>query len=150
MVGTGSYVALFVRLLSVETMDGFMGLFLFFLLRILLRSEWAAAAALVVALSVPDLLQVPLANLTLSLVAMGVIFYALVIFLLWRVGLVAMIAALFVYQVFARYPMTFQASWWYSGLGYTALLIVGAIALYGFKTSLGGRPFVAGVGLDDA
>src|SRR5262249_15010687 len=64
MVGTGSYVALFVRLLYTETMTGFIGLFLFFFLRILLRNEWAAAAALVVALTVPDLLQVPVAYLT--------------------------------------------------------------------------------------
>jgi hypothetical protein len=36
-------------------------------------------------------------------------------------------------------PMTFRSSVWYSSVGFAALAVVAAIALYGFKTSLGGR-----------
>jgi hypothetical protein len=36
-----------------------------------------------------------------------------------------------------------------AGHGYAALAVVAAIALHGFKTSLGGQPIVVGQGLDD-
>jgi len=70
--------------------------------------------------------------------------------LLKRVGLGAFVVAMFVDRLFHDFPLTVHASAWYAGYGYAALAIVAAIALYGFKTSLGGRPFVADVGLDDA
>jgi hypothetical protein len=35
--------------------------------------------------------------------------------------------------------MTLQTSAWYFGMGLTGFLIIGAIAVYGFRTSLGGR-----------
>ena len=40
--------------------------------------------------------------------------------------------------------MTFQVSAWYGGYGYAVLATVAAIALYGFKTSLGVQLIVVG------
>jgi hypothetical protein len=81
--------------------------------------------------------------------AMGVIQNLLLFLVLKRLGFVAFMAALLVMSVFASFPMTFQASAWYAGYGYAALAIVAAIAIYGFRTSLGGRPLLVGAGVDD-
>jgi hypothetical protein len=49
----------------------------------------------------------------------------------------------FIYQIVQwRYPITFETSAWYAGYGYAALFVVGGIAFYGFRTSLGGRRLV--------
>jgi hypothetical protein len=40
-------------------------------------------------------------------------------------------------SVFVDYPMTFQASIWYSTASYSALAMVAAIALYGFRIAIG-------------
>ena len=37
-------------------------------------------------------------------------------------------------------PITFDSSAWYAIFGYIALFVVIAIALYGFRIALGGRP----------
>jgi hypothetical protein len=60
-------------------------------------------------------------------------------FLLVRFGLVSMMAAFFANAVLNRYPITFQSSAWYASYGYAALLVLAAIAFYGFRTSLAGR-----------
>jgi hypothetical protein len=78
-----------------------------------------------------------------------VVISLLLYFVLKRSGLVAFMATLFIMGVFTTFPMTFQTSAWYAGYGYAALAVVGAVALYGFKTSLGGRPLVSGALLDD-
>ena len=44
-------------------------------------------------------------------------------------------------------PLTSNPSSWYSGFGYAALAMIAALALFGFKTSIGGRRVFE---LDDA
>jgi len=45
--------------------------------------------------------------------------------------------------------MTLDASAWYASYGYLALVTFGAMVLYAFRTSLGGRPLLAAQHLDD-
>jgi hypothetical protein len=42
------------------------------------------------------------------------------------------------------FPLTSQASAWYAGISLTGILLMAALALYGFYTSLGGRPVFGG------
>ena len=63
----------------------------------------------------------------------------IILFVAVRFGLVAFAALASVTVIFGFTPITFQVSW-YAGYGYAALLLIAALALYGFKTSLGGRP----------
>jgi hypothetical protein len=65
------------------------------------------------------------------------------------VGLVARIVSALTTGLFLSTSMTVQGSAWYSWIGYVALTIIGALTLYGFRTSIGGRPILATVGLDD-
>jgi hypothetical protein len=65
------------------------------------------------------------------------------------VGLVAAIVDSFVWTLFSTSPMTLQRAAWYARAGYASLAIVGVIAVYGFRTALGGRPVLHGVALGD-
>ena len=47
------------------------------------------------------------------------------------------------------FPLTTQGSAWYAGISLTGILLIAAMALYGFYTSLGGRPVFGGAVLDD-
>ena len=67
---------------------------------------------------------------------------ALYLFVLTRFGHVASIPAWYVFIVFLTFPMTLNASAWYSGAGFAGLFLVLAITLYGFRTSLGNRPLL--------
>ena len=74
---------------------------------------------------------------------------ALRTFVLVRIGLVAAIVDAFVWTLFTSSPMTLQTSAWYLSAGYVSLGIIGAIAVYGFKTALGGRPVLDGAAIAD-
>ncbi|HEX7798627.1 MAG TPA: hypothetical protein VF456_29905, partial [Vicinamibacterales bacterium] len=134
---------------------GLVGLFMLFFLQMILRSEWAAlvvwvAVQTILGLTIaqsnngasgsPVVTSGPMAIVGPIAVLISLLFY----FVLKRFGLVAFMATLFVLGMFTTFPMTFQTSAWYAGYGYTALAVVGATALYGFRTSLGGRPLVVG------
>ena len=47
-----------------------------------------------------------------------------------------------------NFPLTLDASAWYSGYGFAALLIFAAVVLYAFRNSLGGRPLLGAPPLD--
>jgi protein kinase-like protein len=146
--GTSTFLTVLVELLRTEILGGLLFLFLLFFLHSLLRNWWVAAIVFVFVLALPDTLTIPTRSLW-YVGGVSLIFYAVFLFLLWRFGLVALILALFTYQVFMRYPMTFDTSIWYSGIGLAALVVVGAIAIYGFWTSLGDRPLLAPAAVDD-
>ena len=119
--------------------------FLLFILRVLLRSEWVAAVVWVLLLFPPT----DLGGSWMIVWSMGLMTGVLIYFVLMRVGWVAYLFGRFVFVLLTTYPITFQTSAWYSGIGYAALFVVAAIALYGFRTSLGGRPLLAGAGVED-
>ncbi|HEX5109092.1 MAG TPA: serine/threonine-protein kinase [Vicinamibacterales bacterium] len=110
-------------------------LFLLFLLRVLLRSTWIAAAVWIVAIT-PQFFD---PSASWMAVPLGVLEGLVFLFVLLRLGLFAMMVTGFVLQVLLDFPLSLQTSAWYSGYGYTALLIIGVIALYGFRGSLGGQ-----------
>jgi eukaryotic-like serine/threonine-protein kinase len=124
-------------------------LFGLFLLRTILKNDWLALLvyALLVSLTrFGGMLQSNMRWFVGPLIAIEQIMLCL---MLQRFGLFALMTTAFVVQVFGDYPMTFRVSAWYAGYGYVALGIVAVIALYGFKTSLGGRPLVVGASLGD-
>ena len=122
----------------------FILLFLLLLLYILLRRERLAALALWA-----------LATLALGLTkeAPGVPFAALAAFMavwvLYRYGLLASISATFFLHLNIFYPITSEFSAWYAGDFLPALVISLALAVYGFRVSLGGRSLFRGGLLED-
>jgi hypothetical protein len=51
--------------------------------------------------------------------------------------------------LFWTLPVTGELSAWYAGGGIAAVLVIAAIALFGFTASLGGRPALGEVALED-
>ena len=81
--------------------------------------------------------------------ALRIVTAALLFFVLFRFGLVATVLTVFSDNLFANFPITLDASAWYSGVGYAVLMIFAAFVLYAFRTSLGGRPLFSAPHLDD-
>jgi hypothetical protein len=77
------------------------------------------------------------------------IFWVLAVFLLIRFGLLAWAVQGFFDNLLEQYPLTTQGSAWYSGISLAAILLIAALAFYGFYTSLGGRPVFGGAVLED-
>jgi len=100
--------------------------------------EWLAAAAVVVLATIPDSLNsdLPLA-LTLSLNAVGLILPTVV---LLRFGLLAAITTLYVVnQLAVNFPFGPVLGGWMSGHAVVLLLVLGGLALFGFRAATSGR-----------
>jgi serine/threonine-protein kinase len=81
-------------------------------------------------------------------VANELIFLTLCIFVVMRYGLVALAVSMLVESILVDYPMTLQSSQWYSSASFGALAVVALIAIYGFHTSLAGRPVLSALADD--
>ncbi len=138
LTGSASVVAALFRCLQQAITWGLGALFFLFLAGTLLRNRFVATGVLTLFFSVP-----------MMLVAPGLVVKALLLLItvlstvpLARFGVLTAMVQIFVVSAFLRFPVTLQASAWYAGIGYAALLVIGAIALFGFRTSLGGRPLL--------
>jgi hypothetical protein len=78
----------------------------------------------------------------------GLIIWGLLAFLLIRFGLLAF-AAQWIFANLLSYPLTTQGSAWYAGISLAGILLMAAMAFYGFYTSLGGRPAFGGAGFEE-
>jgi hypothetical protein len=108
-------------------------LFVLFVLRVLLRKQWAAAVAWVLLFTV-------LASGDPGGWVSALIFSVLAVFVMIRFGLLALVANHVVFSILQHFPLTTQFSAWYAGIGLTGILLIVSLAFYGFYVSLGGRP----------
>ena len=120
-------------------------LFVLFFLRVLLRKQWAAAVAFVLLFTV---FYSSVSQFNPVSLGINVIINGLTVFLLIRFGLLALVAT-WVFVGFLSFPLTTQGSAWYAGISLTGILLMAAMAFYGFYTSLGGRPVFGGAVLDE-
>ena len=73
----------------------------------------------------------------------------MIVFLLYRYGLLALITALFYFHLLIFFPITSDFSAWYAGDYVLAIIICLGIAVFGFYTSLAGQPLFRGALPDD-
>jgi serine/threonine-protein kinase len=121
-------------------------LFILFLLRALLRKEWAASFAWVLFLTV--FLSLGSNSVPVALVE-NVIVQGVTVFLLRRLGLLWLVATIVFNNILTIFPLTTQMSSWYAGLSLAGILLMAAMAFYGFYTSLAGRPIFGGAVLEE-
>jgi hypothetical protein len=121
-------------------------LFVLVLLRALLRKEWAAAAAFVLLFT---FLFAALSEFTPVTLVTGLIYWGLLVFLLIRFGLLAFAVQGVFVNLLQGFPLTTQGSAWYAGISLAGILLMAAMAFYGFYTSLGGRPVFGGATLEE-
>jgi hypothetical protein len=50
---------------------------------------------------------------------------------------------------FLELPLTTDSSAWYAGTSLFLLLVLAALAVYGFRIALAGRPIFSGIRLED-
>jgi hypothetical protein len=129
--------------ISASFIAGFWWICTLFLLRILIRNQKAAVVGFII------LWGVMYGFPSISVIALGMLSYAMGLFVLMRFGFVAAVFGNFAVSVLCGFPSTLDTSAWYFGYGFTALAIFVAIVLYAFRTSLGGRPLLASSHLDE-
>ena len=117
--------------------------FLFTLFRAALKKDWLAAAAYVLLWTFYNVLAGgPI------LAAAGVLVAAAYIAFFLRFGLLV----LFVEDYFAhflQFSLTTDSSAWYAGTSLFLLIVLAAIAVYGFRTATVGQPLLSAARLDD-
>ena len=110
--------------------------FLMFILRVLLRKPWLAAAAFVaiwVAIKLADSRH--LATDSVGYLAI----YVLAAFMIVRFGFVTLAAAIFTVDLLLSIPLGLNPSSWYMGGSFFVLATVAAMAVWGAYTALGGQ-----------
>jgi hypothetical protein len=123
---------------------GLAAAFAVFMLRVLLRSTWAAAIVTALLISLSTAATSSIISSILAGLGMGIL-----LFVFFRFGLLALIAVLLFSMIWGSFPITTQLSAWYSGIGLTGLALLLAFALYAFHTSLGGQPLFGRASLED-
>jgi hypothetical protein len=112
-------------------------LFVLVLLRALLRKEWAVAVAFVIFMTG---LLTTLEGFTIDGLIFNVIANSVFAFMLMRFGLLSVVVNFIFANILNYFPLTFQGSAWYAGISLAGILLMAALAFYGFYTSLGSRP----------
>jgi eukaryotic-like serine/threonine-protein kinase len=119
-------------------------LFMLVLLRMVVRKQWVAAVLWCLLVGGPLAGEHALAGWVAGLARAGLMLFALT-----RGGLLVLATALFVLFVSAEVPLTLDVTAWYASRGWPVLLAIGALAAYGFHTSLGGKPMFGRSLLED-
>jgi hypothetical protein len=71
------------------------------------------------------------------------------VFLLRRLGLLWLVVSFVFVGLPQEFPLTTQMSSWYAGISLAGILLMAATTLYGFYTSMGGRPAFGGHVLEE-
>jgi serine/threonine-protein kinase len=116
-------------------------LFVFLLLRILLRRQWLAGAVLFALILTLSVLGDENPWIAAALTAVAV---PLVLFTLTRFGLLAMTVMFYFLALIGGSPLTSDVGAWYAGPTILLLVVTVGLAAYGFYLSLAGRPLVSG------
>lgn len=146
VIGAHLFIEKFVLQLSAGLFNGFFSLFLLLLFVVVARRVRLALVALWLLITLLIALVGQVNVLMMPLVALCAL---LVVFVLYRYGLLAMISAMFFLHLWIFYPITTELTAWYATDFTIALVICIALAAYGFYTSLAGQSLFGGRLLDE-
>lgn len=121
---------------------GLLYFMMMFVLRALLKKQWLAAVVFVLLWSAFQARQTD-ANLLLVAATYPLLFTVVVIVML-RLGLLAIMVMLFAAFLVLNNFATTDFAAWYGQSSWIVLAIIAAMAIWGFRTALGGRPLFAG------
>jgi hypothetical protein len=113
--------------------------FLLFLFRVFFRWDWLAGIAFILAFAVPSFSasEHPWIAVPLSMAI-----WSAALLVLIRFGLLAMASLSLVQELLVVTPLTRDFAGWYASASLSMVLIVVALAAFGFYASLGGRPLL--------
>jgi serine/threonine-protein kinase len=140
---SGAFVILLGQIVALAVIaDPFLILVLF----LVLRREWAAFTAYIAIWTMPALgAEHPAVTVPFT-IATQVAY----VFVLCRVGFLAYVMGSYAYFLLTWPPLTTQLATWYSGPALLCVLVLLALAVYGFVVALGGRPLLRDVLFQDA
>jgi len=133
--GTGLLFAAALDVASGATLLGMGVLLLFVLLRLLLRRDALAAAAVATIVFVPGVLSST--DLPWFVAGMGVFWAVSWIALLLRFGLLAAIVGLFANDLLLWFPLASDLTAWTSGPTLLVIALIGSLALLSFRNAVG-------------
>ena len=139
--GLQRVVPLLVWRFAQSVVSGLTAVFLLAVLRVILGRPSRSVAAFVILGAV--IYAIPSSDfwITLAVTLVTVGFFTLI---LVRVGLLAAVVTFYVAGLFIVFPVTIEFSRWYAGSGMSALLVLAALAAFGFMNGL--RVRRAGIG----
>jgi serine/threonine-protein kinase len=140
-IGAHLFIRKFTSQLSSGIFLAFISLFLLLLLYVVLRRERLAFGILWLLLTLVAHL---LGETPLQLIFLTALGAFLPVFVLYRYGLLASVAAFFFGHLAIYYPITTQLTAWYAIDFTIAVVVCVAIAIYGFYISLAGQPLFSG------
>jgi hypothetical protein len=143
--GLQSVVPLLIWRAAQGVLAGLGCVFLLLLLRLALRSQWAAVAVFVFGNAIIS--GVASADFWMMF-ANSAILFGVFVLLIVRFGLLAAVVQFYVWGLFIFFPVTGDLGAWYAGAGVTALLVLAALTVFAFTTALAGRP-AFGTAFDD-
>ena len=114
---------------------------LVFLLTLVLRRRWLVAIVFCTMLTVGEVAS---DGLNISL-AFSLLYTVVFLFVMMRVGLLSIIVAVLTSILLDHVPMTFDPGVWYSDSSWIVLAVLTALAVYGFRVALAGRPVFEGL-----
>ena len=115
-------------------------IFLFTLLRALLRRDWLAAAIFALIFALLGITN----DLSVLTFVASLVFSSLSMFVFVRFGLLALAVNIFMALPVNLLPLTTNSSTWYSGTTLFAIGLVLALAVFAFRNSLGGQKVFEG------
>jgi len=139
----------FRRLAAQVTAALFLSLITFFLLLLLvaiLRREWLALGAVSLILTLFGTL---VAGTTIATLLASIVAAVILIFLLYRYGLLALCAAVFILHLWVFYPITTELRAWYATDFLIGAALCVALAAYACYISMAGQPIFGGKLLED-
>ena len=130
-----TFGSLLIFAICIALLNSLIGMAFLVALRLITRRT-SIAATLLVMFTVP----VFAAALSPVDIVFGIIFTVLGLAVLFRIGLLAHVAAQMVMHSLTWLPLTLDGDAWYFDRSVLVLLAIAAFAVYGFLAALGGRP----------
>jgi len=112
-----------------------------FVFRLLLRKEWVAGLAFALLFGIGEGIRSDYADLAIPA---SIIVCCAVVFVVLRYGMLSMVLAIITVNMLISFVVTTSFAAWYGTGSLIALLIVGALALFAFRQSLGPQRLSSG------
>ena len=145
LLGIRSFAFGFTQQIFAGVLQSFIMLFFLLLLYMVLRRERIAAVMLWLIVAT----ALSLTQETIAAVPFACLAAAMVVWVLYRYGLLALIVTIYFVHLMVFYPITSDFSAWYATDFVLGLIIALALAGFGFYTSLAGEPLFRTARLDD-
>lgn len=147
LLGTRYFISGLAGLIFSSLLVGFVVLFVMLLLSVILRKNWLGT--LLTWLLLGAMLSLALFTDTYVVVLLAFMSSAIYVVAVYRYGLLALLSTMFFFHLWVFFPITSEFSAWYAGDFVLALILLVALAAYGFYTSLGDQKVFRGEFLQD-